>query len=57
LVFGFNLQPSENDPRLVENRLFFDDSQNPTHVEMHLVTRKADGTPTEKQVARIEWPG
>ena len=56
MVFGFNLQPSGNDPRLVESRVYFDNSKKPTHVEIHLVTRKADGSPTEKQVAKIDWP-
>jgi hypothetical protein len=57
MVFGFNLQPKDDDPRLVENRLYFDDSKNPTRIEIHLVTRKADGSASEKQVAKIDWPG
>jgi len=56
MVFGFNLKPSINDPRLVENRVYFDQSKKPTHIEIHLVTRKADGSPTDKQVAEIDWP-
>ena len=56
MVFGFNLVPKGDDPRLVENRLYFDESKNPTHIEMHVVTRKADGSPTEKQMAKIDWP-
>ena len=56
LVWGFNLQPKEGDPRLVENRLFFDDSGQPTKLELHLVTRKADGSPMEEQMAVVPWP-
>lgn len=56
MVFGFNMQPKGDDPRLVENRLYFDESKNPTHIEIHVVTRKADGSPTEKQVAKFDWP-
>jgi hypothetical protein len=55
-VFGFNLVPKGDDPRLVENRLYFDDSVNPTHIEIHVITRKADGSPTDEQVAKIDWP-
>jgi hypothetical protein len=56
MKFGFNLEPKGEDPRLVENRLYFDDSKNPTHIEMHVITRKADGSPTEKKVAKFDWP-
>ena len=57
MVFGFNLQPRGDDPRLVENRLYFDDSKNPTHIEIQVVTRNADGSAREKQVEKIDWPG
>ena len=56
MVFGFNLQPKDDDPRLVENRVCFDESQNPTHIEIRVVARKADGSPTREQLAKIDWP-
>lgn len=56
LVWGFNLTPKEGDPRLVENRLLFDDAGNPIKLEVHLVTRKADNSATEEQVAVVSWP-
>ncbi len=56
MVFGFNLQSSADDPRLVENRVCFDGTKTPTHVEIHLVTRKADGSPAPKQYVKIPWP-
>ena len=55
-VFGFNLVPKDDDPRLVENRLHFDGELRPERVTMHLVTRKADGSPTEEQVVEFPWP-
>lgn len=56
LVWGFNLQPKEGDPRLVENRIFFNDTGEPTQLELHLVTRKADGSAMEEQVTVVPWP-
>ena len=56
LVWGFNLAPKDGDPRLVENRVLVDQSGNPTALEVHLITRKADGAPMEEQVATIPWP-
>jgi len=56
IVWGFNLQSKENDPRLVENRVLIDERGKPTAMEVHLVTRKADGSAREKEVASIKWP-
>lgn len=56
VVWGYNLTPRDGDPRLVENRIFVGGDAKPTHVEIHLVTRKADGSPMEEQVARFDWP-
>jgi hypothetical protein len=56
VVWGFNLTPKGEDPRLVENRIFVGEDRKPTHVEIHLVTRKADGSPMPEQVARFDWP-
>jgi hypothetical protein len=56
MIFGFNMQPKGDDPRLVENRLYFNDSRSPTHIEIHVVTRKADGSPADKQMAKFDWP-
>ena len=41
---GFRFNTSESDPRVVESRVFGDEQGNPTALEVHLVTRKADGT-------------
>ena len=48
---GINL-----DPRLVENRLLFDENKKPTGVEMRLVTRNADGSAREEKVVSFPWP-
>ena len=56
LVWGFNLQPREGDPRLVETRIFFDDAGYTTKIELHLITRKADNSAMEEQVAVVDWP-
>jgi len=53
---GFRIQPRENDPRRVENRIYFDDAFTPTAVEILVVTRNPDGSPTDEQVARFDWP-
>ena len=57
IVWGFNLQSKENDPRLVENRVLIDKNGEPSALEIHLITRKADGSAREKEVVSIEWPG
>jgi hypothetical protein len=56
VVWGFNLQPKESDPRLVENRVLIDKSGKPSALEVHLITRKADGSARDKEVLSIEWP-
>ncbi len=56
IVWGFNIQPKDNDPRLVENRVLIDQSGKPTALEVHLITRKADGSAKQKEVASIVWP-
>lgn len=56
LVWGFNLKPKEGDPRLVENRILIGGDGNPTAVEMHLVTRKPDGSAMEEVIASVPWP-
>jgi hypothetical protein len=55
-VWGFNLQSKEGDPRRVENRVLIDKSGKPTAVELHLITRKADGSARDKEVVSVEWP-
>ncbi|MCP4716337.1 MAG: hypothetical protein GY868_14555, partial [Deltaproteobacteria bacterium] len=51
LVWGFNLQSKDGDPRLVENRVILDGNGKPSAIEVHLITRKADGSAREEQVA------
>ncbi len=55
-VMGASITPTDNDPRLVENRIYFDESLNPEYLQIHLITRNADGSPTEEHIARVEWP-
>ncbi len=56
VVWGFNFSTTEQDPRVVENRIYFDGNQKITHIEVHLVTRKADGSPNEEKVLKVDWP-
>jgi hypothetical protein len=56
VVWGFQIQPREDDPRLVETRVYFGKTLRPTAVEIHLVTRQADGGAGKEQVARFDWP-
>lgn len=56
VVWGFRIEPRDDDPRLVETRVYFGKSLEPTAVEIHLITRQADGGPGEEQVARFDWP-
>ncbi len=56
LLHGFHLAASDNDPRRVENRIYFDRQLSPTHVELHVVTRNGDGSAKDEQVARFDWP-
>lgn len=57
VVWGFNLQPKETDPRLVENRLLIDNDGKPKAIEIRLITRKADRSPMTEKVASVDWPG
>jgi len=57
IVWGFNLLPKGNDPRLVENRVLIDERGKPAAIEIHLITRKADGSARDKEVVSVEWPG
>lgn len=56
VTWGFHLAPRDDDPRLVETRVFFGSSLKPNAVEIHLITRQADGGPGERQVARFDLP-
>ena len=56
LHWGFRFQSGEGDARMVESRVFGDERGQPTALEVHLVTRKADGSATEPKIARIDWP-
>jgi len=55
-IFGFRMEPKPDDPRKVENRLFFDSDRKPTRVEIEVVTRRIDGSATETQIVRFDWP-
>jgi hypothetical protein len=56
LVWGFNLQPKQGDPRLVENRVVLGNNGKPSALELHLVTRKADGSARDEQITTVAWP-
>ncbi len=56
LLWGFNLQPSEGDPRLVETRVLIDGDGKPTSLEHHLITRKADQSARDEKVVTVPWP-
>jgi hypothetical protein len=56
-VWGFNLQPKEGDPRLVENRVLLGGDGKPSALEVHLITRKADGAARDELVETVAWPG
>ena len=56
VVWGFNLQSKEGDPRLVENRILIDGDGKPTAVELHLITRKADQSARDEKVVTVPWP-
>jgi hypothetical protein len=55
--WGYTLRPKEgsNDNRLVETRVFQKEGK-PTHVEIHLITRNADGSAKEEKVGKFDWP-
>ena len=57
LGWGFNLQPRDNDPRLVETRVLIDGDGKPTAIEHHLITRKADRSARDEKVVTVSWPG
>ncbi len=57
IIFGFNFPTKDDDPRLVENRLYFDNDLAPIRVVMDLQTRNEDGSPTDKQTIEFNWPG
>ncbi|MFC2129171.1 hypothetical protein ACFLQX_00150 [Bacteroidota bacterium] len=56
LVWGFNLVPKGDDPRLVENRIFYNDKGEFSKFEIHLITRDKDGNGLPEKVASIDWP-
>ncbi len=56
IVWGFQITPKENDPRLVESRVLIDSDGKPTALEVHLVTRKADQSARDEKVVSVPWP-
>ena len=56
LAWGFNLQPSGNDPRLVENRILVGSDGKPSALELHLIARKADHSARDEKVVTVPWP-
>jgi hypothetical protein len=56
VVWGFHLQPKDDDPRLVENRILLDASGKPSALELHLITRSADHSARDEQVVTVPWP-
>lgn len=56
LVWGFNLTPKGDDPRLVENRIYWNENGEFSKFEIHLVTRDHQGNALPKKVVSIDWP-
>jgi hypothetical protein len=57
VVWGFNLVPKGDDPRLVENRIFYDENGEFSKFEVHLVTRDNEGKALPEKVVTINWHG
>lgn len=57
LVWGFNLTPKDGDPRLVENRVFFNSGGEFSKFEIHLITRDKNGNALPKKIVSVDWPG
>ncbi len=55
-VWGHTIKPKEGDPRLVETRILVDKKGNPSAVEVHVITRKADSSAREPAVMSVPWP-
>lgn len=54
---GNHREPTKNDPRLLENRVYFEEaSMRPTHLELRLATRNVDGSAKDAKVVKVEWP-
>jgi hypothetical protein len=56
ITWGFNLSSKDDDPRLVETRIYVGEDAGPARVEQHVRTRNADGSATDKKVMTIDWP-
>ena len=56
IFWGFRFNTKDTDPRVIENRVFMDELGKPTALEIHLVTRKADGSANEPKMVRVDWP-
>ncbi|MFQ5474307.1 MAG: hypothetical protein ACE5DM_00570 [Candidatus Nanoarchaeia archaeon] len=54
-IWRFNMQPKEDDPRLVETRVFQSGGK-PSHAELHLILRNADDSAKDEKVGRFDWP-
>jgi hypothetical protein len=56
IVMGFSMTPRGSDPRLVENRIYFNEQLQPQCMQLHLIMRNPDGSPTAEKVIRVAWP-
>ena len=56
LVWGFSMVPKGDDPRLVENRIFFNEKGEFSKFETHLVTRDKNGNALPEKIATVVWP-
>jgi hypothetical protein len=52
IIFGQRIEPNDEDPRQIEHRLYFNESLNPTMVELHLVMRNEDSGPAKKHIRK-----
>ena len=56
IVWGFNVTPKDNDPRMVENRVFYNENNEPVRIEVHLVTRNSNNSAQPEKIVHINWP-
>eukprot|EP00466_Bigelowiella_natans_P017766 jgi/Bigna1/79356/fgenesh1_pg.61_\ len=55
-LFGHSIKPGPGNPRLMENRVYFNKNLRPTHIEIRLATRKQNSEARETSVKSAPWP-
>ena len=54
-IWGYNFEPSQGDPRLIEFRVHVA-GEKPSEIEMVARLRKADHSPGEMKSVKFKWP-